>query len=62
MGFGGGTRFRLWRLRMRRGCSRGLERAMGLEPTTTCLGSRYATTASRPLAGRILAPPGPIVQ
>ena len=25
-----------------------MERAMGFEPTTTCLGSKYATAASRP--------------
>ena len=28
----------------------GLERAMGFEPTTTCLGSKDSTTELRPLA------------
>lgn len=37
------------------GESRGaLERAMGFEPTTTCLGSKDSTTELRPLANRIL--------
>ena len=27
-----------------------MERVMGFEPTTVCLGSRYATTASHPLS------------
>ncbi len=31
-----------------------LERAMGFEPTTTCLGSKDSTTELRPLAGDLI--------
>jgi hypothetical protein len=31
------------------------ERVVGFEPTTTCLGSRCATTAPHPLTGQIIA-------
>ena len=32
-----------------------LERAMGFEPTTFCLGSKHSTTELRPLALQIIA-------
>ncbi len=35
-------------------CGFGLERAMGFEPTTTCLGSKDSTTELRPLTGDLI--------
>ena len=35
-------------------CDVSLERAMGFEPTTTCLGSKDSTTELRPLAGDLI--------